>query len=47
MIIPGCVILIKIMEMFQAESVSVSDSGLLEGITIELIDSLDNPTQLG
>lgn len=46
-IIPGCVILIKIMEMFQAESVSVSDSGLLEGITIELIDSLDNPTQLG
>jgi len=46
-IVPGCIILTQILEMFQAENISVCDSGLLEGIVIELLESLDNPTKLG
>ena len=45
-IIPGCVILLIIMDAFEAEGVSVSDSGLLEGIIRDLFDSLDTPDKL-
>jgi exopolyphosphatase/guanosine-5'-triphosphate,3'-diphosphate pyrophosphatase len=47
LIIPGCAILLGMMDLFQVASVSVSDFGLLEGITTELFESLDSPTKLG
>jgi exopolyphosphatase/guanosine-5'-triphosphate,3'-diphosphate pyrophosphatase len=45
-ILPGCAILLAMMEFFQVARVSVSDFGILEGIIREILVSLDSPEKL-
>ena len=45
-ILPGCAILLAMMEFFQVARVSVSDFGILEGIVREILVSLDSPEKL-
>jgi len=45
-ILPGCAVLLAMMELFRVERVSVSDFGILEGIVSEILVSLDSPEKL-